>query len=71
MLRVDPTYRQKQNNILYTLMIKQLWPELLDFPFNPHFKKRVIRLMRSLNIYNIYRNALPEGILDYLKRLKG
>lgn len=62
LLSVESSFRQKQNNYLYLKIIKKLWPETLREPINPSFKKRVIRIMQRLMIYNLYRNIFPTGI---------
>ena len=62
LLSVDPRYRQKHDNQLYTAIVNKLWPETLQEPVNPTFKKRVIRTMQKLGVYNLYRNMFTTGV---------
>ena len=52
MLSVDPKHGD-----LFIEMYKAMWPELLDFPFNPPETKKdsIILLMKKIGMYNILK----------------
>lgn len=52
-LSVDKKYTRFGNYILFREMIKKMWPELLDFPFNPptSFKDRVKYFLSKIGIH--------------------
>lgn len=39
LLGIDKKYTKYGEGILFSEMIRQMWPELLEFPFNPPYKK--------------------------------
>jgi hypothetical protein len=49
-------YRRKQNPVVYKKMIEILWPEVLQVPVNPGFKKIAMRITQYLGIFPIFRN---------------
>lgn len=52
--RRDSHYNKLYNSIIYELSGKD--KEILKIPINPCTKQRIIRLMKILNIYNLYRH---------------
>ncbi len=65
-LSVNKKYIKYENNILFREMIKQMWPELLNFPFNPptSFKERIKYYLKRIGIY-IY-----PGIIKFRYKMK-
>ena len=63
LLSVDEQYREKQNNILYRKIVERLWPAALTEPINPSLRKRIIRTLQWLRVYNIYRSFFTIGIM--------
>ena len=55
MLSVNPKYRDGKNTIFFRYLIKKMWPELLNYPFNPTFKDKLILFMKKINIYRLYK----------------
>ena len=49
-------YRRKQNPVVYKKMIEMLWPDVLQVPVNPGFKKIAMRITQYLGIFPIFRN---------------
>lgn len=66
MLSVDKRFRRKQRPRLHYLMIKSLWPECLNAPINPGFKKVVIKFLQIIGVYGVYRKLL----LHLMMRIK-
>ena len=59
-LGVDDKYTKVKNNILFNEMIRNMWPELLEWPFNPPYMMR-----------NTVRHFLDRvAVLGLLKELK-
>lgn len=56
-LSVDAKYRTFKNNILFRELIKFMWPELLELPFNPPDSKkdRVITVLNKFGVENALR----------------
>ena len=54
MLAYDKKYRQKPYFKLNKEIIRRLWPSLLEFPFNPSFKKSIKEMLISLKLYKPY-----------------
>jgi hypothetical protein len=56
-LSVDAKYRTFKNNILFRELIRFMWPELLELPFNPPDSKkdRVIIVLNKLGVENALR----------------
>jgi hypothetical protein len=46
--------RDSHNNVVYNRIIELFEPSALSFPINPGKKHKVIQLMKSLKIYNLY-----------------
>jgi hypothetical protein len=47
--------RDSHHNILYNRIIELIDPNSLKIPINPNRKQNIIRLMKKLKVYNIYR----------------
>ena len=56
MLAVKPKLRDGKNTILFKYLIEKMWPELLDYPFNPTKKEKIILFMKKIKIYSIYKS---------------
>jgi hypothetical protein len=69
MLGVNVRHRDKQNHVLYLELIRALWPEVLSEPINPGIKKRIIRLMQKVKLYNVYRSIFSTGIVTPVRHL--
>lgn len=67
MLGVDSKYRQSYHNRLFIGMIRNMWPELLQFPFNPpkKFRDRVRNWLVRLGLFEPIRNVIYK--IDMLK----
>ena len=58
-LQTPKKYTKYQSNILFKEMIKEMWPELLEFPINPPYGKS-----------EIFRTVLKKiGLLQVLKKM--
>ncbi len=55
MLAVKPKLRDGKNTILFKYLIEKMWPELLNYPFNPTKKDKFILFMKKIKIYSIYK----------------
>ena len=55
MLSVNPKYRDGKNTIFFRYLINKMWPELLNYPFNPTFKDKLILFMKKIKIYTLYK----------------
>lgn len=55
MLSVNPKYRDGKNTIFFRYLIKKMWTELLNYPFNPTFKDKLILFMKKIKIYRLYK----------------
>jgi len=51
MLAYEETRRQKPYLIFHKEIIKTLWSDLLDFPFNPSFNQKVKQMLIFLKLY--------------------
>lgn len=69
MLGVNVHHRDKQDHALYFELIRSMWPEVLSEPINPGFKKRIIRLMQKINVYNLYRSIFSTGVVTHVRQL--
>jgi hypothetical protein len=58
LLSTERKFRDSSNNLLYNEIIRIFSPEALDIPVNPCLSKKVIKWMKSLGVYNHYRNIL-------------
>jgi hypothetical protein len=58
MLGVDKKYAKYGESILFREMIKNMWPELLEFPINPPKKKidHIKRIFRRIGVYSIIKS---------------
>jgi hypothetical protein len=54
--RIAPSYK------LYRKLIQRMWPELLDYPFNPHLSSKISSLKQML------RKALPSSAENNIRR---
>ena len=54
LLSVDSKYRDMYNHQLYQEVIEACWPELMQYPVNPNLKLAIIRLMKRINMYDLY-----------------
>ena len=55
MLAVSSKRRDGKNMIFFKYLIKEMWPELLKYDFNPTIKNKLIILLKKLRIYSIYK----------------
>ena len=55
MLAVNPKLRDGKNTLFFKYMINKMWPELLNYPFNPTKKDKMILFMKKIRIYSIYK----------------
>ena len=55
MLAVQPKLRDGKNTIFFKYLIEKMWPELLNYPFNPTKKEKIILFMKKIKIYPIYK----------------
>jgi hypothetical protein len=55
LLSTDRAQRDKHFNTLYDTMLRMMSPKALDLPVNPNRKQNVIRMMKRLGIYSLYR----------------
>lgn len=39
----------------FRYLIEEMWPELLNYPFNPTKKDKIILFMKKVKIYSIYK----------------
>lgn len=55
-LGVNKKYRRK-NNHLFKVIINELWPELLEFPFNPNdnFRETIIHITKKIKLYSLIK----------------
>jgi hypothetical protein len=51
MLSYTKKYRKSPYRRLHKEIIKELWPELLKFPFNPSFKEQFKNILIKINVY--------------------
>ena len=73
MLKVPLNLRQKPDYILHREIIRKLWPEALQEPFNSNFTKTVLKMTKSLGIMKpakaVYRSFLFDPV-RYLNKLR-
>ena len=55
MLAVKPEKRDGKDTQFFRYLIQKMWPELLNYPFNPTIKERIIILMKKIRIYPLYK----------------
>lgn len=55
MLSVNPKLRDGKNTIFFRFLIKQMWKELLNYPFNPTAKNKIILILKYLKLYPLYK----------------
>jgi len=55
MLAVNPKLRDGKDTIFFKYLIEKIWPELLQYPFNPTRKDKIILFMKKIKIYPIYK----------------
>lgn len=67
LLSAHTSFRDKQNNILYTEIIKLLWNDVLSQPINPGLKKKVIQTMQKIGVYDLYRSTFTSGVASFKK----
>ncbi len=67
MLGVDSKYRKSYQSKLFIEMIRNMWPELLKFPFNPSkkFYDRIRNWLIKLGIFEPIRNLIYK--IDWLR----
>jgi hypothetical protein len=58
---VKQDYNQIPDLQMHREIIKNLWPELLDFPFNPSLKHAMLSGLKKLGLLNFY-NALKSNL---------
>lgn len=67
MLGVDKKYAKYGESILFQEMIKQMWPELLEYPINPPYRKSDI-IKRSLKRIKLY--SMTKSLIYRLDRMR-
>ena len=55
LLSTDRSQRDKYENNLYHTMIARMSPGAVHIPINPNYKTRVIKAMKRMGIYSLYR----------------
>ena len=55
MLAVKPEKRDGKDTKFFRYLMQQMWPELLNYPFNPTKKDKLIILMKKIRIYPLYK----------------
>tara|TARA_B100001029_G_C15016591_1_gene427746 strand:- start:583 stop:1338 length:756 start_codon:yes stop_codon:yes gene_type:complete len=55
MLSVNPNLRDGKNTIFFRFLIKKMWKELLNYPFNPTAKNKIILILKYLKLYPLYK----------------
>lgn len=57
LLGVDKKYAKYGESVLFSEMIRQMWPELLEFPFNPPYKKPdyIRLLLKKIGLYTLLK----------------
>lgn len=60
-LGLDDKYRVGPDHILHKKLIKEMWPELLEYPINPDTLKVKIR--------NLLVTGMPEGMKEVIKNI--
>jgi len=55
LLATNRKYRDSHLNVLYNRIIKILSPKASKIPINPCLMQRIIRLMKILRVFNLYR----------------
>ena len=55
MLSVSPKKRDGKSPLFFNYLIENMWPDLMNYPFNPIIKEKIIRLMKKIKIYSIYK----------------
>lgn len=80
-LGVDDKYTNYRNPVIFKEMIHSMWPELLNWPFNPPytFQDKIVDYMKGMGIYSLlkelkyqayylrYRCQFPQSKPDYGK----
>ena len=56
LLSTQRKYRDSHHNKLYNKIIKNFSPKVSKIPINPCKKQKIIRLMKTLRIYNLYQH---------------
>lgn len=55
MLAVKQEKRDGKDTQFFRYLIQKMWPELLNYPFNPTKKEKIIILMKRMRIYPLYK----------------
>jgi len=55
MLSVPAEKRDSKSPIFFKHLIKKMWPDLMNYPFNPTFKEKTILFMKKIKIYPFYK----------------
>jgi hypothetical protein len=55
MLSVSPEKRDGKSPEFFKYLIKNMWPDLIEYPFNPTLKEKGILFMKKINIYPLYK----------------
>ena len=55
MLSVSPEKRDGKSPEFFKYLIKNMWPDLIKYPFNPTLKEKGILFMKKINIYPLYK----------------
>ena len=55
MLSVPKEKRDGKSPIFFKYLIKKMWPELMNYPFNPTLKDKGILFMKKIKIYPFYK----------------
>ena len=56
MLSVPPKKRDGKSPIFFKYLIKNMWPDLMIYPFNPTLKEKGILFMKKIKIYPFYKH---------------
>ena len=55
MLAVSPSERDGKSPRFFKYLIKKMWPELLNYPFNPSYREKIILFMKKIKVYPFYK----------------
>ena len=56
MLSVPTKKRDGKSPIFFRYLIKSMWPDLINYPFNPTIKEKSILFMKKIKIYPFYKH---------------
>lgn len=67
LLSCPPQYRIADDYVLFREIIKRLWPELLDWPFNPHVKSSRLKHWVKKELHRV--GLQDSFVFKWLKRV--